>query len=273
VFTNRADEPTATGYMNSNGRLGYASHFAGTLVNSAAANLARLQTINGGYMNFGNATNGQVFNLPDAPYDDYVLEVGGASYATLGEFGEIILRSASGFVNGVARRSSHAIRNMSGATDIIVRAEESLRLHYIAGGWRVYSHNYRTVDGAGWEETPHGEVNLDFQFSNATVIPVGENFTYDVDLPVTLAGGQYPFMAQDRYATSVIPLGLANNGSTTAFDSYDITFMHNVATGVTDKVRFTCYNNTSANYAGMGTVYYHGNGVLDYAALGGIGSY
>lgn len=273
VLGNSANEGPIDGVLgvrNADGSMGYKIKFAGSLANSAAANLVLMKTVNGGYFGLGNATNGAVFNLPVAPYDDYVMEIGGANYATLGEFGEVILRAASGFATGIARRSNHAIRNTSGVTDIILRAEERIKLHYIAGDWRVVVHNHRQQVGAGWWEADSGEAYLDFTFTNEDNIPAGENLTYDVDLPIKMGSTSYLMSACDRNMSIAMPLGLAPNA---ANDSGGITFQHVAFSSTSTKARFVCRNNTGTLYPGMGTVYYHGNGGIDFADLGGIASY
>ena len=255
--------------MNDNGQLGSQLYSLGSLSVSAAANALLLEKGNGGVLFTNAPTNGAIFNLPAGPYADYHVYIGLGSATSLGAHGEYVLR-ATGF-NGVARRTDHSVNCIgSGETDIIMRANEIVHLRWSGSVWTVLSFTPYMFSGAGWMETMAGEVDMDFTFSDATVIPVGENLTYDVGLPVKLAGGAYTFMACDRNATTPVALGLATNASQ---DTSDITFRHTATSGITDKARFTVFNNTGSAVSGIGTVYYHGNGVLDYADLGGIASY
>jgi hypothetical protein len=68
----------------------------------------------------------------------------------------------------------------------------------------------------------------------------------------------------------VFALGITANS---ANDAGGVTFQHIAIASTTTKARFACRNNTGTLYPSVGTVYYHGNGVLDYAALGLIANF
>jgi len=252
VLTNRAIEGGAAGMRNDDGSLGaYSKSYTSidAAVNNGNFAAAGVTVANGSTPVINGKYNGQLLLL---------LCSGNGEQALTGSF------------RGVLRDSQHRIKSHTVINSIIVRPTEVLFFRWVTDRWVALSFNYELLSGAGWMETAAGEVDLDFTFSESTPIPVGENLTYDVDLPVKLAGGQYMFSANNRNVTVPKSLGLASNATD---DVHDITFRHTATIGITDKARFTCFNNTSTAISGMGTVYYHGNGVLDYADLGGIASY
>lgn len=185
VFTNRAAEPAATGYMNADGSLGgHLPSFFTDTANAAAVIAAAIS----GYNDFRvqiEVVSGDTVPIPPPAYTGQLMTLN--VYLPSSTFGEAVLTS-NGFP-GIARRRNHKMANFGDVFtggSIIVRDAELI--HFVGQDnlWTVISHNFYLFEGANWREYADGTVSI-----LVTTPYISEGAVGTVPLPLAVANTSY----------------------------------------------------------------------------------